>query len=271
MPLRVGQAIKNLFTGNHDWSPNTVQMYRIHLAQFESFVGPETELDKVAASDLREWSVQYTQTTFAAKMRAVRALYRRFLPDYRPVFDLSAPTVEAIQSPPLSQVEYQKLLGFNTHDNYPTTRGKAATLLVANGVRGEYLWTLDVDDVSFEYGIIHVPDVILTVKPKTIPALKSYLEIRKQKGPERSFLTTAYGTRAKSEYQAKIYANNYLALVFGAGLYTIRNVYTWYILGIAFMCGYNLPCTSAASGLSPRRLIPILEANGYKDFITWSK
>ncbi len=173
---------------------NTTVAYRNDLMQFLAFISRRVQnWDQVTEEMLQEYvhllgQRRYATSTVARKVAAVKSFFHfmlnKGLLEDDPTATLDSPRVEKRLPKVLSPQEVEELLDAPTRfaDGLKALRDKAfLELLYASGMRVSELVSLDTEDVSLEEGTVRCKgrrdkERILTLPPRAIDALRSYLE-----------------------------------------------------------------------------------------------
>lgn len=145
-------------------SPMTIRRYEYTLRQFETFLGPQTLLDQITPSLLREFMLKLEgrvkANTVLAHMRDVKAFLRfcerEDLLEKNPIYKVTMPKVDSQILPALTEEEVDCLINSCSTKTALGTRNRAILLLMLDtGLRLSEVADIKVGDID-QNGLIIV-------------------------------------------------------------------------------------------------------------------
>lgn len=177
-------------------SLHTVANYSVDLRDLADFLS-DKPLEQVDVIDIRKFLVHLRQRNFqkasiARKMACLRSFFkflcREGLRKNNPMVGLVGPKLDKKLPVFLSEDDMTKLLETPAIDDPPGVRDKALLeTLYSTGIRVSELVGMNVEDIDFIAGVVHVfgkgkKERLAPIGDKALRALKHYLEVRARCG-----------------------------------------------------------------------------------------
>lgn len=224
MTLDLHTAFESYKTSEHPLAQNTIRFYKYDIASFLDFAGGSTPLDSITTDDYKEWvvSIAAKKNDANRKFWALRYLMI-FATGKHPFGGFKPRRGSGWHTAPVPEGARDKLLSARPKPNqYYNVRAAAMVALAWDRFTLREMRWMILLELNLEMGLVSVPRGIFSLSRQTTAAVKEWLAIRAQLGPEPSLFTGKTGVPVVDSYLGSAFSD-YTLHVTGVR-YSVNNV-----------------------------------------------